>query len=99
MDIVYIPIIVISCYVFAEVYKLVFKKIESTYKYIPIITTVIGGILAVLIYFTAPELLNANNVYEALMIGFISGAGSTGTNQIIKQLFQDKLGGAKNEQK
>ena len=50
-----------------------------------------------LIYFTAPELVNAGNVYEALVIGFVSGAGSTGTNQIIKQLLQKKNGGEQND--
>ena len=97
MDIVYVPIIVVCCYVIGEIYKFIFKKIDSTYKFIPIVTIVAGGLLAVLIYFTAPELVNAENVYEALVIGFVSGAGSTGTNQIIKQLFQKKNGGEQND--
>ena len=95
MDIAYVPIIVVCCYVIGEIYKLIFKKIDSTYKFIPIVTIVVGGLLAVLIYFTAPELVNAENVYEALVIGFVSGAGSTGANQIVKQLFQKKNGGEK----
>lgn len=87
MNIVYVPIIVICCYVVGEIYKLIFKKIDSTYKLIPIITIVGGGLLGVLMFYTAPELVNVETVYEALIIGFVSGAGSTGTNQIIKQLF------------
>ena len=42
--------------------------------------------------------VNAENVYEALIVGFVSGAGSTGTNQIIKQLFQKKNGGEQNNE-
>lgn len=98
MDIAYVPIIVICCYVIGEIYKLIFKKVDSTYKFIPLVTIVAGGLLAVLIYFTAPELVNAENVYEALIVGFVSGAGSTGTNQIIKQLFQKKNGGEQNNE-
>lgn len=98
MDIVYVPIIIICCYVIGEIYKLIFKKIDSTYKLIPILTIVGGGLLAVLIYYTAPELVNADNVYEALIIGFVSGAGSTGTNQIIKQLFLKKSDDGENDE-
>lgn len=95
MNIAYVPIIVVCCYVIGEIYKLIFKKVDSTYRFIPIVTIVAGGLLAALIYFTAPELVNAENVYEALVIGFVSGGGSTGANQIIKQLFQKKNGGEK----
>ena len=98
MNIAYVPIIVICCYVIGEIYKLLFKKVDSTYKFIPIVTIVAGGFLAVLIYFTAPELVNVENVYEALVIGFVSGVGSTGTNQIIKQLFHKQKGGGQNSE-
>ena len=93
MDIAYVPIIVVCCYVIGEIYKLIFKKVDSSYKFIPIVTIVAGGLLAVLIYFTTPELVNAENVYDALVIGLVSGAGSTGTNQIVKQLFHKQKGG------
>lgn len=39
--------------------------------------------------YTNPEIiLNANNVWVALGIGIVSGASSTGANQIIKQFFK-----------
>ena len=39
--------------------------------------------------YTNPEIiLNANNVWVALGIGIVSGASSTGANQIIKQVFK-----------
>ncbi len=98
MDIAYVPIIVVCCYVIGEIYKLIFKKVDSSYKFIPIVTIVAGGLLAVLIYFTAPELVNAENVYDTLVIGFVSGAGSTGTNQIVKQLFHKQKGGGQNSE-
>lgn len=88
MEIVYVPIIVISAYLVGEIYKLIFKNNDAAYKFIPILTTVVGGLLGLLIYFTAPELISCSNAYEALLVGFVSGAGSTGANQIIKQVFQ-----------
>ena len=88
MENVGIPIIVIICYMIGEAYKLIFKN-KDTYKIIPIITTLSGGVIGVIIYYTNPSvLLNPNNVWTALLLGIISGASSTGGNQIIKQVFK-----------
>lgn len=88
MENIGIPIIVLCCYMIGEVYKLIFKN-KDVYKIIPIITASFGGVLGVIIYFTNPSvLLNPNNVWTALLLGIISGASSTGGNQIIKQVFK-----------
>lgn len=85
-----VPIIVICSYLVGELYKLIVKNNKETYKYIPIITSIFGGILGCLIYFTNPSVIfNASNVYVALGIGIISGSSATGTNQIIKQIFKN----------
>lgn len=81
-----VPLIVVCCYIIGEVYKKTFK--EETYKYIPIIVSIIGGLLGILIYKIDKELIfNVESIIEALFIGIVSGASSTGTNQIIKQIF------------
>mgnify|MGYP002929630466 FL=1 len=65
-----------------------FRKKQEAYKLIPILLTISGGILGILIYLTNKEMMmNASNIWIALGIGIVSGASSTGTNQIIKQLF------------
>ena len=84
------PIIVILCYILGEIYKIIFKNKKETYKLIPLLVSLFGGILGILIYFTAPEILNVDNIYLALEIGIISGSSATGTNQIIKQIFKNK---------
>ena len=57
---------------------------------------IIGGLLGIIIYLTNPEMiLNAENIWIALGIGIVSGASSTGANQIVKQIF--KKGEEKNE--
>lgn len=91
MEFTCVPIIIIICYMVGEIYKVIFKRKEELFKLIPIIVTITGGILAVLIYLTNKEIIfNADNIWIALQIGLVSGASATTTNQIIKQVFKSK---------
>lgn len=97
MEFTSVPIIVVCCYIIGEIYKFLFRKKQEAYKLIPILLTISGGILGILIYLTNKEMMmNASNIWIALGIGIVSGASSTGTNQIIKQLF--KKGESNDEQ-
>ena len=88
MEFTSIPIIVIICYIIGEFYKFLFKNKQELYKLIPIVLACFGGLLGILIFLTNPEmLLNVSNAWTALGIGIVSGVSSTGTNQIIKQIF------------
>ena len=87
MKTICVPIIVLSCYIVGEIFKIIFKNKETTYKLIPYIMALFGGMLGILIYITNNELLlNVKNIWDALLIGIISGLGTTGTNQLIKQI-------------
>ena len=93
MEFTSIPIIVLICYVIGEVYKYLLRKKQELYKFIPILLSISGGILGIVIYLTNKEMiLNASNIWIALGIGIVSGASSTGTNQVIKQIFKEKGG-------
>ena len=93
MEFTSIPIIVIICYLIGEIYKVLFKNKQDLYKLIPIVLACFGGLLGVLIFLTNPEImLNVSNVWSALGIGIVSGVSSTGTNQIIKQIFKKEEG-------
>ena len=84
-----ISIILIICYLIGEVIKKISK--DKLNHYIPLILMLLGGVLGILIYVTNKELMiGVCNIYEALIIGLIGGSGSTGTNQIIKQLLKIK---------
>ena len=97
MEFTIVPIIILICYVIGEVYKYLFKKKKKTYKFIPILLSISGGLLGILIYLTNKEMMmNASNIWVALGIGIVSGASSTGTNQIIKQLFNKEKEDEKN---
>ncbi|MBQ8293428.1 MAG: phage holin family protein [Bacilli bacterium] len=96
MENVSVPIIVIVCYLFGELYKGVCK--ENTRKLIPIIVAILGGIMGVVMYLTNKELMfNVSNIWTALLIGIVSGVSSTGTNQIIKKIFKKEEGEKENE--
>ena len=91
MNLTGIPIIVIICYLSGEIYKMLFRRNEDVFKYIPIVLAIIGGLIGILIYLTNPELVaNVNNIWIAFGIGVSSGVSATGTNQIIKQLFSNE---------
>jgi hypothetical protein len=71
-----------------EIFKVIFKKKEELYKLIPILVSLLGGLLGVIVYLTLPKMIfNVANEYEAMLIGITSGASATTTNQIIKQMF------------
>lgn len=92
MELSSIPIIVIISYMIGEIYKVIFKNKESMYKLIPIVVSLTGGILGILIYLTNKEMiLDANNIWVAMFIGIISGASATNANQVIKQLFNKEI--------
>lgn len=83
-----VPIIVVCCYLVGEIYKQIFKKKTETYKFIPVVLAVVGGVLGVVVFLTNPEMIfNAANVWVALGVGIVSGVSATGANQIVKQLF------------
>lgn len=90
MDFISVPIIVVCCYIIGELFKLIFKSKQEAYSYIPIITATFGGALGVLIFFTSPEIIMAQNPWAALGMGIISGSSATGTNQIIKQFIKNR---------
>ena len=91
MEFTCVPIIIIICYMVGEIYKVIFKRKEELFKLIPIIVTITGGLLAILIYLTNKEIIfDADNIWIALQIGLVSGASATTTNQIVKQVFKSK---------
>lgn len=94
MDYVCIPIIVIISYIVGEIYKIALKT-DNAKKFIPIVVSIVGGCLGIAIYYTSPGSISARSVWDALLIGIVSGESATGTNQIIKQLFINNQGGEK----
>lgn len=100
MNFTAVPIIVICCYLCGEIYKIIFRNRTDAYKFIPVVTSVMGGILGTIIFLTNPEvILDAPNIWVAIGIGVVSGASATGANQIIKQIFQQNQNQSEKEEK
>lgn len=97
MDLIGIPIITVLCYLFGELMKIILKNNKEMNKIIPLVLSLIGGALGILIYLTEQEMISVSNIYDAMLIGILSGLGATGTNQIIKQLLikEDKINNEK----
>ena len=99
MNFTAVPIIVICCYLCGEIYKAIFRNHTNAYRFIPLVTSVLGGILGVVIFLTNPEvILDAPNIWIALGVGIVSGASATGANQIIKQIFQQTNNDTENKE-
>lgn len=91
MDFTSVPIIVVCCYIIGELYKIVFKNKSEAYRFIPVLMSIVGGVLGIVIFYTEPRMIfDADNVWIALGVGIVSGMSATGSNQIVKQLFGTK---------
>lgn len=88
MEYIVVPSILVICYILAEILKVLTNKKEIIKRLIPPILGLIGGILGGVAYVYIPNYLEVNNIYEAIMIGCLSGLASTGSNQIIKQMLK-----------
>lgn len=70
----------------------VFSGNETFKKYIPVISTAIGGVSGIVAYFVCPEIVPVATWYGSILIGCASGLSAVGVNQIKKQI---KKGGDK----
>ncbi len=87
LEIICVPIIVAIVFLLMEAYKKwIAKGREKFNNFIPVISGVLGLILGIILYFVAPNLVVASNVWVAMLIGACSGLSATGCNQIFKQL-------------
>lgn len=79
--------IVILCYLLGATLKAV--KNETLDKFIPIISGLFGGIVAIIVLFTIPGYLSATNWLDAFATGAASGLVAVGINQIYKQFTKE----------
>lgn len=89
LEIVSVPVIVAIVYVAMSIYKQIVKE-ETFIKLIPMWAALLGVILGIVAYYAAPDIMPADNVLAAILIGGASGLAATGTNQIYKQISKNK---------
>ena len=87
-----VPIIVLCCYIIGEIYKIVFKNKKESYKLIPLILSIFGGIIGIVIFYTNPEMiLDAHNVWVALGVGIVRMSSSYEIKLLNKYLVRIKM--------
>ena len=82
-----IPGVVIITYCIAEIAKATVIKSDQQKTMLPILCTIIGGIIGGIMYkFYPSSLPNCTSIIGAITSGAISGMASTGCNQIYRQV-------------
>ena len=80
-----VPIIAAVVYCLMEAAKIAAKS-ETFNDYIPLLSLALGAITGVAVFFGFPDLIPAENVLAAAIIGAASGWAATGANQTYKKL-------------
>lgn len=80
-----IPIITSITYFAIYLYKHLFLT-EKARQLIPVVAGVLGLLLGILVFYVSPELMTiCPTVFDAMLVGGMSGLGAVGVNQIFKQ--------------
>lgn len=85
-----VPVITAVVYGAMAGYKVIVNGRENLIRLIPVIAAALGVLLGVLAFYAAGEVIPADNLLTAILIGGASGLAATGGNQIFKQLAKDK---------
>ena len=82
LDFVPVMAIVMICYLIGMGLK-AWEKFDD--RKIPVIMGMCGGVLGIVAFFAAREIMPADDIITALAVGIFSGLAATGVNQIYKQ--------------
>ena len=88
IEIVSVPVIAGAVYGAVTLIKKAVKCDEKVMKFLPLISAGLGIIFGIIAFFAAPEIIAADNVLTAILVGGASGLAATGTHQAFKQLLQ-----------
>lgn len=81
-----VPVIAAVVYWVVNLIKYTVGDKEGFKRFIPLVSTVLGVIFALVAYFFVPSVIPASNPLVAVVIGGASGLSATGFHQIIKQI-------------
>ena len=91
LEIISVPVIVGIVYFVMAVYKTLIKNAPAIWtSLIPVWAAVLGIGLGILAYYCVPEVVPADNVLVAVLIGLSSGLGAVGVHQVGKQIEKAK---------
>ena len=90
LEMISVPAIAVIVYFVVAVIKYAVKENETFKRFIPLISAGLGVALGIVAYFAVPQIMPAENVFVAVIIGGASGLSATGAHQIFKQTSKRK---------
>ncbi len=90
LEMISVPAIAVIVYFFVALIKYAVKENETFKRFIPLISAGLGVALGIVAYFAVPQIMPAENVFVAIIIGGASGLSATGAHQIFKQTSKRK---------
>ena len=91
IEIVSVPLITALVYGAMALYKFLVNGKEKYIILIPAIAVLLGAALGIIAYFWASDIMPADNVFVAILIGAASGGAATGSHQVFKQLLKNNM--------
>lgn len=92
MEFITIPVITAIVYAVIEIFKIAFNNNEVYKRFIPLLACALGIGCGLIAFFFIPEVMIANNVFIAIVLGGASGLAATGVFESVKNLFKNKEG-------
>lgn len=85
LELATMPFIILTVYLIVWFLKKLVLKTDKQRQSLPPIAMIMGGTIAVLLFYFMPETVEFANIIEALTTGMSSGLAAVGCNQIYKQ--------------
>lgn len=84
-DFIAIPAIVLICWFVGFCINSLSTSQLAT-RLIPVICGVVGAVLAVIMFFSYPGIIPADDIFTVIAIGIVSGLSATGLHETIEQI-------------
>lgn len=85
LELATMPFIILTVYLIVWFLKKLVLKTDKQRQSLPPIAMIMGGTIAVLLFYFMPEAVDFANIIEALTNGMGSGLAAVGCNQVYKQ--------------
>jgi len=86
LNVISVPAIAFVVYWVIAIIKYAVGENEKFKRFIPLIAAVLGVAGGIICFYALPDIIPADNVVVAIVIGGASGLTATATNQMIKQI-------------
>ena len=85
LELATMPFIILTVYLIVWLMKKFILKTDKQRQSLPPIAMIMGGTIAVLLFYFMPDTVEFTNIIEALTTGMGSGLAAVGCNQVYKQ--------------